>query len=191
MSPADRRFTRHGFTLVELLVVLTLLAILAAVVARPFGDMTEDAKVAAVRTDLAKLREAVELYYHEHNNTYPGAISESDGRTPTQSAAEAARAFLAQLTRYTDKSGQASSMRDARFRFGPYLKTSALPPNPFTLDESRSRELTTDITTSDVTATAAEPDPRDNTGWKFYTKTGRFIANDGQTLSDGTPTQDL
>ena len=48
-----------------------------------------------------------------------------------------------------------------------------------------------DNTTTDITTATADPTPADNEGWKFYTKTGRVIANDGQTLSDGTDTEDL
>lgn len=191
MVAQAKRTPPGGFTLVELLVVVTLLAILAAVVVRPLGSTTEQAKVATLRSDLSKLRAAIERYYHEHNSTWPGAVSPKDGQTPPASAEEAAAAFVAQLTHYTDKSGRARSMRDATFRFGPYLKTKNLPPNPFAVDESKSRDVNVDIKTDDVTAIAADSGPRDNTGWKFYAITGRFIANDGQTLSDGTPTEDL
>ncbi len=171
--------------------MVTLLAILTAIVARPFGSTTEEARVTTLRADLATLRTAIERYYLEHNRTYPGAVSATDGQTPPAGAQEAAAAFLAQLTHYTDKHGRASAMRDATFRFGPYLKTKNLPPNPFTLDEAKSRDVNVDTTTDEITAASADPAPRDNTGWKFYSLTGRFIANDGRTLSDGTPTEDL
>lgn len=185
------RSSSDGFTLVELLVVVTLLAIIAAIAVRPFGATTEQAKVATLRADLAHVRAAIERYYLEHNSTYPGAVSAKDGQTPPGSARDAAAAFIAQLTHYTDKSGRARAMRDRTFRFGPYLKTKTLPPNPFTFDESRNRDLSVDMKTDDITASNADPGPRDNAGWKFYTITGRFIANDGQKLDDGTLTQDF
>ncbi len=184
------RVKHRGFTLVELLIVVIILAILAAIVVPQFGASTEDAKVATVKTDLAQLRDAVELYYHQHNANYPGAIKE-DGSGPVGSAAEAAAAFVKQLTQYTDKSGAVSAVKDATHRFGPYIKTSALPPNPFTMDETLDQDVTVDIAEDDITVAAADGTPNDNTGWKFYLKTGRFIANDGQTLSDGTLTEDL
>lgn len=186
-----RQRVARGFTLIELLVVLTLLAILAAIVVRPFGGSTEDARVTALRANLAKLRNAVELYYQEHNNTFPGAVSAADGTTPVANSQDGARAFVAQLTQYTDKHGKASATRDPAFRFGPYIKTSSLPPNPLALNEAGNRNVAVDITTADITAAAPDPTPRDNTGWKFYAKTGRLIANDGQSLSDGTATRDL
>jgi hypothetical protein len=48
----------------------------------------------------------------------------------------------------------------------------ALPENPF----NASKVATCDITTTDVTTRTAVP--ADGTGWRYYVKTGVFIAND-------------
>lgn len=183
-----KRFKQRGFTLVELLIVVIILAILAAIVVPQFGSSTEDARAATLKSDLANLRDAIELYYHQHNGNYPGAVDETDG---VGAPSDAAVAFVKQLTQYTDKAGAVSTIKDSTHRFGPYIKTNALPPNPFSVDETKDQEITVDTSEDDITAAAADSNPATNTGWKFYTLTGRFIANDGQTLTDGTQTQDM
>ena len=69
------RKSRSGFTLVELLVVVIILGILAAVVIPQFSSASVEAKEAALMTDLAALRNAVALYKVQHKDVYPGTIS--------------------------------------------------------------------------------------------------------------------
>ncbi len=160
---------RSGFTLVELLIVVIILGVLAAVAIPQFTTSTEDARVASLDTNLSQVRNAIELYYHQHNNAYPGAIK-TDGSGPVIDAAEAAAAFVAQLTQYTSVTGAVSTTRDATYKYGPYLKVG-MPENPF-------NDLSTvlcDIATTDISAVASDG----TTGWKFYTETGRLLANDG------------
>ncbi|MFK7816838.1 MAG: prepilin-type N-terminal cleavage/methylation domain-containing protein, partial [Gammaproteobacteria bacterium] len=45
-----------GFTLVELLIVVIILAILAAIIVPQFSASTNDAKAAALQSNLANLR---------------------------------------------------------------------------------------------------------------------------------------
>jgi prepilin-type N-terminal cleavage/methylation domain-containing protein len=58
----------EGFTLVELLIVVIILGILAAVAIPQFGSSTDDAKLSTMTSNLSSLRNAVELYKQEHNN---------------------------------------------------------------------------------------------------------------------------
>ena len=53
---------QKGFTLVELLIVVIVLAVLAGIVIPQFSSSTEDAKLAVLRSDLATMGKAVELY---------------------------------------------------------------------------------------------------------------------------------
>ena len=173
----------NGFTLVELLIVLIILAVLAAIVVPQFGSSTEDARVSTVKTDLAALRNVIELYYHQHDNRYPGTYRETDGSTAT-SAANCPAAFVAQLTQYTDRTGKTSGTRTGTFQYGPYVKAQSLPANPFLTANADGIEC--DVTEDDITAAiTADGDP----GWKFYTIIGRFVANDNTTLTDGTNTK--
>ena len=91
------RSAQAGFTLVELLIVVIILGILAAIVVPQFASSTEDAKLQTLRSDLTEMRSAVELYYHQHNNRYPGKYSEADGTTLSPSAAAAATIGVAML----------------------------------------------------------------------------------------------
>ena len=178
---------KNGFTLVELLIVVIILAVLAAIVVPQFGSSTEDAKISTLKANLASMRNALELYYHQHNSTYPGKVSETDGSTATTDASCPA-AFLAQLTQYTDKTGRVSGIKDAAngFKYGPYIKTpQSLPANPF-VETAVATDIMCDTTEDDITA-AITVDPTMG-GWKIYTSFGRLIANDDTTLSDGTNT---
>ena len=178
---------KKGFTLVELLIVVIILAVLAAIVVPQFGSSTEDAKISTLKANLASMRNALELYYHQHDSTYPGAVSETDGTTATDSTT-CPTAFVAQLTQYTNKAGKVSGTKDVAngFKYGPYIKTpQSLPANPF-IDTAVAVNIMCDTVEDDITA-AITVDPSKG-GWKIYTYFGRFVANDNTTLSDGTKT---
>ena len=160
---------RAGFTLVELLIVVIILGVLAAVAIPQFTSSTEDAKTSALDTSLAELRGAIELYYHQHGEVYPGAKKYTDGND-VGSAAEADSAFSRQLTLYSASTGVTSNSRDATHKFGPYIK-KGLPKNPF----NDLNTVKCDIAVTDITTIVSDG----STGWKFYVNTGRLIANDG------------
>lgn len=156
--------------LIELLIVVVVLGILAAAVIPQFTNSSrEPAMLSQLDTNLADLRGAVELYYHQHNSTYPGAVNATDGN-PTVTAAEAEVAFVKQMTWYSDKDGRTSSTRSDVYKYGPYLRRS-MPANPY-------NDLSTvvcDISTTDVTQAMSDG----TTGWKFCVRTGAIFANDG------------
>lgn len=180
--------SEKGFTLVELLIVVIILAVLAAIVVPQFGSSTEDAKVSTVKTDLTAIRNAVELYYHQHNGRYPGKYGSTTATVDTATdAAGAATALVAQLTQYTDAKGVVSGTKDATYKYGPYIKGTTLPANPF-LSGATATAVVCDVAIVDLTAAH---DPSGTGGWKFFVGTGRFIANDNTALSDGTNTKTL
>ena len=91
---------------------------------------------------------------------------------PGASNTECSKSFVQQLTRYTDETGKVSSVKDATHKYGPYLKASSLPPNPYNdLSDCTCDRNEDDITVKDSTGAT--------TGWKFYPKTGVFMAADG------------
>ncbi|MBA2293245.1 MAG: prepilin-type N-terminal cleavage/methylation domain-containing protein [Gemmatimonadales bacterium] len=66
--------TRRGFTLIEVLVVVVIIGILAAVAIPKFRASKDKAKLATVKTDLKNLRTAQEAYYG-YKGRYTTALS--------------------------------------------------------------------------------------------------------------------
>jgi type II secretion system protein G len=56
------RSTKRAFTLIEILIVVVILGILAAIVIPQFTDASEDAMLSSVKSQLQTLRSQVELY---------------------------------------------------------------------------------------------------------------------------------
>jgi general secretion pathway protein G len=99
-----------GFTLVEILIVVVILGILAAIVIPQFTNASEEARANNMLTQLQTVRSQLELYQVQHNGDYPDFAA--NGWT--------------QLTQRTDLDGTVNAGGGA---FGPYLQTE--PINPF------------------------------------------------------------
>lgn len=163
---------QSGFTLMEILIVVILLGILAMVVVPQITISSEDTKVSTLQSNLGQLRSLLEIYYAQHNETYPGEIDDATGSgAPTPANAPAA--FVNQLTLYSKATGQASKTDRAGFPLGPYIKSTTLPPNPF----NNSSSVVIDTGTIDLTARTVAPGDMAS-GYKFFTQTGVLIACD-------------
>ena len=104
---------RRGFTLIEVLIVVALIAVLAATMIPKFASSTEDAKESALEHNLRVMRSQIQAYEAHHFGDYP-TIQNND---------------LPQLTGATNVYGEIGTPGDD-YACGPYL-TGALPVNPF------------------------------------------------------------
>jgi general secretion pathway protein G len=126
MKTMIRTKSRKGFTLVEILIVVIILGILAAIVIPQFTNASEDARKSNMRSQLQTLRSQVELYKLQHRDTAPTLAG-----------------FWTALTTKTDDTGTASAAADA---FGPYMQDVAV--NPLTNSSSVVAEGTAAATTT-------------------------------------------
>lgn len=67
-----RRLRGAGFTLIELMVVLVILGVLAALIVPNVLDRTDDARITAARTDVHNIMQALKLYKLD-NQRFPTA----------------------------------------------------------------------------------------------------------------------
>jgi len=108
---------KSGFTLVEILIVVVILGILAAIVIPQFTEASTEAKTSSLCTDLQTVRSQIELYKIQHNDQLPGI----GGAT-----------FVQAMTGKTNVAGAVGT------DYGPYLQK--IPTNPFndsaTIDET-------------------------------------------------------
>ena len=76
----DRRIADRGFTLIELMVVISLIVVLASMGLVQYRNSVVRAKEAALKEDLFRMRDAIDQYYADKNQ-YPGTIDSlvSDG----------------------------------------------------------------------------------------------------------------
>ncbi len=109
-----------GFTLIEVLIVVVILAILAVAIVPQFTDSSDDAKESTAMMNLHTLRSQIQLYRLQHNGLTPSAT-------------------LRELTIQTDADGNPGT------DFGPYLQF--IPENPFT-GSNTVRETTENPPTS-------------------------------------------
>lgn len=73
---------RNGFTLVELLVVVVIVSILAAIAIPRFSNTKEKAYVAAMKSDLRNLATAEESFFFD-SSKYTVSLAQMSGYSPT------------------------------------------------------------------------------------------------------------
>jgi general secretion pathway protein G len=112
-SRLSRRASK-GFTLVEILIVVIILGILAAIVIPQFTNASTSAKISNMASQCQTVKSQISLYSLQHNDVYPGQTT-----------------LFSLLTTQTDVNGNITSVAPAGGSlYGPYLQ--ATPVNPLT-----------------------------------------------------------
>jgi len=161
---------KSGFTLVEILIVVIILGILAAIVIPQFTEASSDARESTLTSNLQTLRSQIGLYKIQHNDNYPN--TEDGGATADADADN----FIDRLCNKTDIDG----LLDATGDYGPYMQN--VPLNPFQTDD------TAPLFRLDGDTTAAGDD---SANWVFDAVTGNIWADDADASPDGTDHSDL
>lgn len=110
--PTSPRFSDHrcglraAFTLVELLIVITLLSILAAIVLPNMLNASGQSRHSTLLMNLRVVRTQIQLYREEHNGLNPSLAD-----------------FSPQMTTSTDIDGNAAATGTSGYPFGPYLQS--------------------------------------------------------------------
>jgi len=152
-----------GFTLVEILIVVIILGILAAIVIPQFTNASTDARRNSLSSQLQTLRSQIELYKLQHNDNAPaftGATADLQWE---------------QMTQQTDVNGTTGGTDD----FGPYLQQN--PTNPL---NTNTQVIV--ITGADVAFGAAATPPAAtgttaDTGFIFNSTSGKIWATNQST----------
>ena len=137
-----------AFTLVEVLIVVVVMAVLAAVVVPQFSLATDDATRSTAEFNLSSMRTIIASYKAQHNGVNP--VHDSTAKS---------------LTVLLNKTKVDGAIDAAAGNFGPYLLS--FPENPYTgLTDVKS--ITNDPPKStDVTASNAG-------GWLYNTTAGKI-----------------
>ena len=104
---------RSGFTLIEVLIVVVIMAVLAATIIPQFTNSAKDARESSVKFNLHSLKGVIEMYKTHHQGGLPSGTNN-----------------LEQLTKATNQAGTVGTA-GPNFPYGPYLQRE-LPANPFT-----------------------------------------------------------
>ncbi len=139
-----------GFTLIEVLIVVIIISVLAAVMIPQFTDSTRSARDSTLKHSMYTLQSMIELYRTGHQGSYP--TIQSGG--------------LPQLTGSTKNTGEIGSP-GPDYPLGPYIVR--LPPNPFDKSDKVTAVATPGATPSNVSGNAG--------GWQYDVSTGGIWPN--------------
>ena len=139
---------KRGFTLVEILIVVVILGILAAIVVPQFTQASTEAKISSTVSSLQSLRSQLELYKIQHNDNLPTLALFADAMTKCSDAEAAVGADYVERT----------AANETSHPYGPYMQ--AIPLNPW--NNSRG-----------VAAASAN-----NNGWIYDAVTGDLYCDD-------------
>ena len=156
-----------AFTLVEILIVVVILGILAAIVIPQFSNASQTARENTLKDDLRYLRVQIAVFRAQHEDVSPGYPAGNASAAPTEDD------FVAQMTKPTNQHCGVANAASAEYKFGAYLQK--MPRNPM---NEKSTVLV-------VGNGEALPAPDGSTGWIYQPETQKIIANTVGSGVDG------
>src|SRR6476619_6054969 len=130
--PMTRTQTRKGFTLIEILIVVIILGILAAIVIPQFTNASKEAKQSSLVTMVQSLRSQIALFKLQHNDYLPGT-------NPLNGATFDQAVFWNQMTLFSDVNGATQATKDTQYDKGPYMQS--IPKNPLCPTSAASSDV--------------------------------------------------
>lgn len=158
---------RQAFTLVEILIVVVILGILAAVVMPLASGSVVSSQESSLGIDLQLLKRFVLIYKVHHLEMAPG-YPEGPGSAPTE------QAFVNQATLSSNDNGQTAAIGTAGYKRGPYMQM--IPRNPM-------NKLKTIQMLGDGESFPANGD--NSHGWVYKASTGEIRADSTGTDYNG------
>lgn len=149
---------KNAFTLVEILIVVIILGILAAVVVPQFSSASNDARESMLKDGLRSIRVQIQVFRAHHCEVAPGY----PGCNPANAADEAT--FIAHMTQASDADGNTAAPGTVGFDFGPYLREMTTNP----LNE---------LATVQIVGPGAIPAGDNSHGWMYQPSTMIFVAD--------------
>ena len=171
-------FKRKAFTLVEILVVVSILGIFAAVVIPVFNNHVTAAKEGVAKDHLRFLRSAAQLYTVQHHDVPPGYPGGDLSKSPSF------KTFMEQMLHKTLSDGKLADANSVgELVFGPYL--TEIPKNPF--NDGVYIEVLGDIVAFPIGKLGALSNDTIKIGWIYSPAKKEFKINHDGLDSEGIP----
>ncbi len=171
----NRMNRKRGFTLVEILIVVIILGILAAIVIPQFTNASQDARKSSLTSQMQTARSQIELYRLQHLDKDPVGL--------TGAGSVAGATAWAEMVVKTDSDHTLNTAG----KFGPYLQ--AAPINPLN-QSSGVFIVTVDVTLGGNSGATTEGWIYNKSNGKLWATSTKFtkVYNEGNS---GDPSNDL